>query len=69
MNQQENQLKKQLNFIKDLNEKYNLRNKNNLSQPKIAGTNCFDKDTIEYFLYLFINTYCLDDLHLKPKSF
>jgi hypothetical protein len=29
--------KKQLNFNKDLNKKYNLRNKNNLSQPKIAG--------------------------------
>jgi ribonucleases P/MRP protein subunit RPP40 len=69
MNQQENQLKKQLNFNKDLNKKYNLRNKNNLSQPKIAGTNCFDEDTIEYFFYLFINTCCLDDLHLKLNLF
>ena len=69
MNQQDNQLKKQLNFNKDLNKKYNLRNKNKLSQPKIAGSNCFDEDTIEYFFYLFINTCCLDDLHLKLNLF
>jgi len=43
-----NQLQ-QLNFNKDLNKKYNLRNINNLCQPRLAGSNSFDVNTIEYF--------------------
>ena len=49
MNQPDNQLRKQLNFNKDLNKKYNLRNINNLCQPQLAGSNSFGEDTIEYF--------------------
>jgi hypothetical protein len=69
MNQPDNQLRKQLNFNKDLNKKYNLRNINNLCQPQLAGSNSFDEDTIEYFFYLFINTCCLNDLHLNLSMF
>jgi hypothetical protein len=43
-----NQLQ-QLNFNKDLNKKYNLRNINNLCQPRPADSNSFDVNTIEYF--------------------
>ena len=45
----DNQLRKQLNFNKNLNKKYNLRNMNNLCQPQLARSNSFDEDTIEYF--------------------
>ena len=69
MNQPDNQLRKQLNFNKDLNKKYSLRNMNNLCQPQLAGSNSFDEDTIEYFFYLFINTCCLNDLHLELSMF
>jgi hypothetical protein len=40
-----------------------------MSTLTCSGSNSFNEDTIEYFIYLFINTCCLNDLHLKLSMF
>ena len=61
------ELKSQMVLNSSIDKGYDLRNKNNFSQPLINSFNNFGVDTFSYFFPKFINNIYINDLNIKKE--